>query len=46
LRTRLDAPAGRPTGALRQYEELERLLREELGEIPAAAPHALAREVV
>jgi predicted ATPase/DNA-binding SARP family transcriptional activator len=42
---RLYAAAGRPSAALRQYHELERLLREELGESPSAATRALADEL-
>src|SRR5207302_4787759 len=42
---RLHAAAGRPRAALRQYEELERLLREELEETPSAATRALAEEL-
>jgi predicted ATPase/DNA-binding SARP family transcriptional activator/class 3 adenylate cyclase len=42
---RLYAAAGRPDDALRQYSELERLWREELGSAPSAAAKALAREI-
>jgi DNA-binding SARP family transcriptional activator len=42
---RLHAAAGRPGAALRQYEELERLLQQELEEIPSAATRALAEEL-
>jgi predicted ATPase/DNA-binding SARP family transcriptional activator/Tfp pilus assembly protein PilF len=42
---RLYAAAGQPTAALRQYQELERLLREELEETPSAAARALAEEL-
>jgi predicted ATPase/DNA-binding SARP family transcriptional activator len=42
---RLYAAAGQPSATLRQYQELERLLREELGESPSAATRALAEEL-
>jgi predicted ATPase/DNA-binding SARP family transcriptional activator len=42
---RLYAAAGQPSATLRQYQELERLLREELGETPSAATRALAEEL-
>jgi predicted ATPase/DNA-binding SARP family transcriptional activator len=42
---RLHAAAGQPAAALRQYQELERLLRQELGENPSATTRALAEEL-
>lgn len=42
---RLYAAAGQPSAALRQYHELERLLRDELDETPSAATRALAEEL-
>jgi predicted ATPase/DNA-binding SARP family transcriptional activator len=42
---RLYALAGQPTATLQQYQELERRLREELGETPSAATRALAEEL-
>jgi class 3 adenylate cyclase len=42
---RLLAAAGQPGAALRQYQEVERLLREELEATPAGATRALAREI-
>jgi predicted ATPase/DNA-binding SARP family transcriptional activator len=42
---RLLAAAGQPGAALRQYRELERLLKQELDVEPAAATQALARDI-
>jgi predicted ATPase/DNA-binding SARP family transcriptional activator len=42
---RLCAALGQPTAALRQYQELERVLREELAETPSAEARALAEEL-
>jgi DNA-binding SARP family transcriptional activator len=42
---RLYAASGDPNAALRQYRELKRLLKEDLGGEPAAATRALAREI-
>jgi predicted ATPase len=42
---RLYAAAGQPQAVLRQYQELERVLREELGETPSAEARALAEEL-
>jgi predicted ATPase/DNA-binding SARP family transcriptional activator len=42
---RLYAVAGQPSATLRQYRELERLLREHLDETPSAATRALAEEL-
>jgi predicted ATPase/DNA-binding SARP family transcriptional activator len=42
---RLYAAVGQPSATLRQYQELERVLREELGETPSAATRALAEEL-
>jgi DNA-binding SARP family transcriptional activator len=42
---RLYAAAGQPAAALRQFHELERLLKEELGETPSDATRALADEI-
>src|SRR5262249_38967870 len=42
---RLYALAGQPSATLQQYQELERILREELGETPSAATRALAEEL-
>jgi predicted ATPase/DNA-binding SARP family transcriptional activator len=42
---RLYAAAGQPAATLRQYQELERLLQEELDETPSAATRALAEEL-
>jgi predicted ATPase/DNA-binding SARP family transcriptional activator len=42
---RLYAAAGQPSATLRQYLELERILREELGEAPSPATRALAEEL-
>jgi DNA-binding SARP family transcriptional activator len=42
---RLYVAAGRTSEALRQYRELERILREELGAVPSAATQALLQEV-
>jgi DNA-binding SARP family transcriptional activator len=39
---RLQAAAGQPSVALRQYHELQRLLKQELGEQPSDATRALA----
>src|SRR5262249_32671207 len=41
---RLLAAAGQPAAALRQFQELERLLREQLDATPEAATRALVRE--
>src|SRR5262249_41898953 len=43
---RLYLATGQPSAALRQYRELERLLREELGETPSAAMRALVERLV
>lgn len=45
LLMRLYAAAGQPSATLHQYHELERLLREELGETPSAASRTLAEEL-
>jgi tetratricopeptide (TPR) repeat protein len=37
--------AGQPEAALRQYDEFERVLQEEMGETPSSALRALARQV-
>jgi predicted ATPase/DNA-binding SARP family transcriptional activator len=42
---RLHGAAGQPAAALRQYRELERLLREELGETPSPALRELAGRI-
>jgi DNA-binding SARP family transcriptional activator len=42
---RLYAAAGQPEAALRQYGELERLLKQELEATPSAATRALARQI-
>jgi predicted ATPase/DNA-binding SARP family transcriptional activator len=42
---RLASAAGQPAIGLRQYGELERILKEELGATPTAATRALAREL-
>jgi predicted ATPase/DNA-binding SARP family transcriptional activator len=42
---RLYAAMGQPSAMLRQYQELERVLKEELGEVPSAATRALAEEL-
>jgi predicted ATPase/DNA-binding SARP family transcriptional activator len=42
---RLYAAAGQPQAVLRQYQELERVLREELEETPSAEARALAEEL-
>jgi predicted ATPase/DNA-binding SARP family transcriptional activator len=42
---RLCAAAGQPQAVLRQYQELERVLREELDETPSAEARALAEEL-
>src|SRR5207249_3373409 len=42
---RLLGAAGQPGAALRQYQELERLLKEQLGAVPEAATRALVREI-
>src|SRR5205814_4675307 len=42
---RLYAALGQPSATLKQYQELERLLREELGETPSAEARALAEEL-
>jgi predicted ATPase/DNA-binding SARP family transcriptional activator len=42
---RLYAAAGQPTAALRQYAELERLLREEFEDAPTDATRELARRI-
>jgi predicted ATPase/DNA-binding SARP family transcriptional activator len=42
---RLYAAAGQPSATVQQYQELERLLREELNEKPSAAARALAEEL-
>jgi predicted ATPase/DNA-binding SARP family transcriptional activator len=42
---RLLAAAGQPAAALRQYRELERLLKQELDAEPAATTQALAHEI-
>jgi adenylate cyclase len=42
---RLLGAVGEPAAALRQYRELERLLKEELGATPAPATRALARDL-
>ena len=42
---RLYADAGQPAAALEQYHELERLLKEQLNAVPAAATRALARNI-
>jgi predicted ATPase/DNA-binding SARP family transcriptional activator len=42
---RLAAAVGQPQAVLRQYQELERVLREELGETPSAEARALAEEL-
>src|SRR5581483_4168507 len=45
LLIRLYAIAGRRPEALRQYRELERILREEIGTTPSAGTQALLRQV-
>src|SRR5206468_3485662 len=42
---RLLAAVGQPAAALRQYQELERLLQQELGSTPSTATRCLAREI-
>src|SRR5919199_5533469 len=42
---RLYAALGQPTACLRQYQELERILHEELEETPSAQARALAEEM-
>jgi class 3 adenylate cyclase/DNA-binding SARP family transcriptional activator len=42
---RLYAVAGQPAAALRQYEELERILKEELDATPSSATRALAQQI-
>src|SRR5262249_11747289 len=42
---RLLAACGQPGAALRQYRELERLLKEELGSAPSAATRVLAQKI-
>lgn len=42
---RLYAAAGQPQAVLRQYQEMERVLRAELGETPSAEARALAEEL-
>jgi DNA-binding SARP family transcriptional activator len=42
---RLYAALGQPSACLRQYQELERVLREELDEVPSAQVRALAEEL-
>jgi predicted ATPase/DNA-binding SARP family transcriptional activator len=42
---RLYAALGQPSACLRQYQELERVLREELDETPSAQVRALAEEL-
>jgi DNA-binding SARP family transcriptional activator len=42
---RLLAASGQPKAALRQYQELERLLDEELGDTPSPATQALVQEI-
>src|SRR5260370_173842 len=42
---RLAAALGQPSAALRQYQELERILREELDEAPSPEARALAAEL-
>src|SRR5688500_6107838 len=42
---RLYAAMAEPTAALRHYEELAALLKEELGVAPSAATRALSREI-
>src|SRR5262249_28592465 len=42
---RIAAALGQPSATLKQYQELERLLREELGETPSAEARALAEEL-
>jgi predicted ATPase/DNA-binding SARP family transcriptional activator len=42
---RLSAATGQPAACLRQYEELERMLREHLDETPSAEARALAEEL-
>src|SRR5262249_30006014 len=42
---RLLAAAGQPEAALRQYLELERLLDQELGEVPEEGSRELARQI-
>jgi predicted ATPase/DNA-binding SARP family transcriptional activator len=42
---RLYAAAGLPSATLRQYQELERVLRDELGETPSAAARELVEEL-
>jgi len=42
---RLYASAGEPATALKQYQELERVFREELGESPSRATRELARQL-
>lgn len=42
---RLYAAAGQPTAALRQYQELERVLRAEIDALPSAPSRALAAQI-
>ncbi len=42
---RLYAAAGQPTAALRQYQELERVLRADMNALPSAASRALAAQI-
>lgn len=42
---RLYAAAGQPAAGLRQYQELERLLKEQLGAVPSGESRELAREL-
>src|SRR5262249_12921322 len=42
---RLYSIAGQPTAAWKQYQELERILQQELGEAPSAATRALAEQL-
>jgi predicted ATPase/DNA-binding SARP family transcriptional activator len=42
---RLYAAAGRPSATVKQYQELERILQEELGETPSAATQAFVAEL-
>jgi DNA-binding SARP family transcriptional activator len=42
---RLYAAAGRPSATVKQYQELERILQQELGETPSAATQALVAEL-
>jgi DNA-binding SARP family transcriptional activator len=42
---RLQIAAGQPSAALRQYRELERLLKQELDTVPGAAARALVQKI-